>query len=443
MYYYKLVSGHLYFLFLTACTCLMISCSAFQEENLNSPGIGSVLENATLEELNNLVTGTEASLRIGYAMYIDATGSIGREHYRFSNSEPRYVQDLLGAGSPLPDPTGFYINTPWASRYRSIKNANILIEAAERSTFPTEGQRKGYLAFAKTIQAHQLLLNLNLTHDNGIRVEVSDPENPGPIVSRQTALDAIVVLLDEARSLLESADIEFFFRLTGGFEGFDNPSGFLALTNALSARVALYRERWSEALTFLNGSFLNLSPGNLDEGVYMIFSNANNDILNPLYFPANATGESRVVHPSFASDINAADDRIQKAPLRNEEVVLADLMSDRDVQLYPTSTDRIAIIRNEELVLIYAEAKLQTGTTGDAVSAIDLIRTEHGLDPYSGDTGFNALLDELLHQRRYSLFFEGHRWVDMRRYGRLDQLPVDRPGDKVWDQLPIPFAEQE
>ena len=34
-----------------------------------------------------------------------------------------------------------------------------------------------------------------------------------------------------------------------------------------------------------------------------------------------------------------------------------------------------------------------------------------------------------------------HRWVDMRRYGRLGQLPIDRAGDDVWEQMPRPVTE--
>lgn len=49
-----------------------------------------------------------------------------------------------------------------------------------------------------------------------------------------------------------------------------------------------------------------------------------------------------------------------------------------------------------------------------------------------------ALLDELLHQRRYSLFLEGHRWVDARRTDRLATLPIDRDGDDVWPAMPLP-----
>jgi hypothetical protein len=47
----------------------------------------------------------------------------------------------------------------------------------------------------------------------------------------------------------------------------------------------------------------------------------------------------------------------------------------------------------------------------------------------------------MLNQRRYALFAEGHRWIDMRRYGRLNQLPIDRPGDDVWESFPLPANE--
>jgi hypothetical protein len=48
----------------------------------------------------------------------------------------------------------------------------------------------------------------------------------------------------------------------------------------------------------------------------------------------------------------------------------------------------------------------------------------------------------MLHQRRYSLFFEGHRWIDMRRYNKLGELPIDRTGDKVHVSFPIPLNEE-
>src|SRR5690606_1191605 len=78
-----------------------------------------------------------------------------------------------------------------------------------------------------------------------------------------------------------------------------------------------------------------------------------------------------------------------------------------------------------------------------AVDDLDLIRTSAGgLAPYSGPVTVPALTDELLYNRRYSLLFEGgHRWIDMRRFGRLGDLPLDLPDHTVQPRFPFPEAE--
>jgi hypothetical protein len=50
-----------------------------------------------------------------------------------------------------------------------------------------------------------------------------------------------------------------------------------------------------------------------------------------------------------------------------------------------------------------------------------------------------AVPDELLYNERYSLLFEGgHRWTDLRRYGRLETLPLDLPQHRRFDKFPFP-----
>jgi hypothetical protein len=77
----------------------------------------------------------------------------------------------------------------------------------------------------------------------------------------------------------------------------------------------------------------------------------------------------------------------------------------------------------------------------EAVIALDIIRESAGLDPYTGAMDAASLTDEMLTQRRYSLYAEGHRWIDVRRYNRLDELPIDRANDDVFSQFPIPLTE--
>jgi starch-binding outer membrane protein, SusD/RagB family len=111
-----------------------------------------------------------------------------------------------------------------------------------------------------------------------------------------------------------------------------------------------------------------------------------------------------------------------------------------DVVVFKSLTDFVPFMRNEELILIYAEANLSTNAA-EAIKAINVIRSAAGIGAYNGGTTSAALLTEIATQRRYSLFGEGHRWIDMRRWNRLSELPIDRAGDDVWSQFPRPVSE--
>lgn len=402
--------------------------------NLNSPTLEDY-SNATKDQLDNLVTGSLSGMRLTEGLYLDVVGVIGREMYRFSNADPRYVTELLGS-APVNN-TGFYVTNEWSARYRVVKNCNVLIDAANNSTFIPDDQKKGYTGFAKTLKAFELLMNLNLTYSNGIRVDVADPDNLGPILGYDESISAIASLLDEAKTDLDGATVVFPLS-----SGFPVNISLVQFNRALAARVDVYRKQWSSALTDLDASFLNLS-GDFSTGIYEVFGTGSGDQLNTAYTPRNSNGEVRLAHPSYAADIEPGDDRINKAPLRDAAVSNSDLTSNRDVWVYTSSTASIPIIRNEELILIYAEANIQLANFDDAVDAINIIRNGHNLADYSGAVTKDALINELLEQRRYSLFYEGHRWIDMRRYDKLGELPIDRPGDQVWSALPIPQTEGE
>jgi starch-binding outer membrane protein, SusD/RagB family len=89
-----------------------------------------------------------------------------------------------------------------------------------------------------------------------------------------------------------------------------------------------------------------------------------------------------------------------------------------------------------------AEANLALGNRSAAITDINFIRTNSGglaalPADFAGD-----LVTEILYNRRYSLFFEyGHRWVDLRRYNRLTELPKALPSHRVFPLVPIPTDE--
>jgi starch-binding outer membrane protein, SusD/RagB family len=416
------------------------SCKVEPILDPNNPSTSSITQNASLGELQNLAVGMEAAMRNNLNTYIDAISVVGREYYRFSTSDPRFTSDLLGKGNATLDNNTFYTANPFAARYRVVKNANILIQALQNTKATiTDAQRKAGIAYAKTVQAYELLLVFNQQYENGIRIDVSDPDKLGPFLSKDESLNAIQNLLNEAHNDLKGNLVDLPFSTTLYNK---KASEFAKFNRALAARVAVYRKDWNLANTALTESFFNLN-GSLTDGVYYLYSTGGGDLLNPVFFPLNTPpAEARVVQPSFITDAQAGDARLSKAPKRTTTASQDGLTSDYDFFVYKTNVAPIPIIRNEELILIYAEVQAQLNNTGNAVTAINKIRNAASLGNYAGPTDQNSLITEILRQRRYSLFGEGHRWIDMRRYNRLNQLPIDRPGDDVWQEFPRPATEQ-
>ncbi|RLD26351.1 MAG: hypothetical protein DRI70_05735 [Bacteroidetes bacterium] len=294
----------------------------------------------------------------------------------------------------------------------------------------------------QTVIGLDLLLNRNLVDVNGIRIDVSDENNLGPFVSKEAALSAIRGILNDGASDLSGAG-SFPFVLSDGFDGFDTPGTFLLYNRAIAARVSAYQGDAAGILSALGASFFSLG-GDLNNGVYYTFSEDPTDIINPLFISEGGSSEAqaRIVQPLFITEVEAGDTRMSKTLQLDESITLDGLTGDYIVFRYLSNSDAIPAIRNEELILLYAEANITVNPT-ETVVALNVIRNNAGLGDYTGPTDTASLVNEMLNQRRYSLFAEGHRWIDMRRYGKLGDLPLDRPEDDVWDKFPIPLTENQ
>ena len=423
---------------LTTILTFTVSCTFDEESDPNRPSLEGVLTDASENQLNNLIVGIESGMRDGVAGQTVHTGTMARELYKF-DADPRNTGDLLGANGATLDNNSFYSTSVWAAKYRTIKNANILLEALDNTSSVSAQESSGYRGFAKTVIAHQLIM---LVKSYGsARVDVSDPTTPGPILSESEVLSQVVSMLDEALSDLSAAGSSFSFPLAG-FDGFDTPSTFSQFNRAVKAVALVYAGNKSSALTALSSSFFNLS-GDLKAGPKHVFSLSAGDITNGLYKIIDNNGDQIIVHNSFITDAEAGDQRVaDKTIVRSDPTTQDGLNGTHQTKLYATNISPIDIIRNEELVLLYAEANIPSNPT-EAVKALNVIRSSAGLSDYSGASTESALVDELLNQRRYSFWCENHRMYDLRRYGKSASLPIDRPGDQVFNIIPIPLTENE
>ena len=414
----------------------LVSCEVQDGENLNGADTTSISEDISKGELANAVAGVFADMRVRLGTQVDAMSVVGREYWRIQSSDPRWTADLL---TGTLDDNSFYSNNPYAARYATVRDCNLILEGLVNTTADfTEAEISASRGLVNTLKAHELLMVLNMLYENGIRIDVDDPDNLGAFVGYSETLGLLSDMLATAATDLSAGGSSFPFAIPGGFAGMNSPATFVQFNKALAARIATYQGDYPKTLTLLADSFMDLD-GDLNAGAYFTFSLTGADIANPLFFAANSTvANARITHPTFIADAEAGDARLDKAPLRDAALTADNLTGSNDVLVYTSNIDPVGIIRNEELILLYAEANM-TINPGEAETAINVVRNAAGLD----DIAPGAVdVDRILYERRYSLFAEGgHRWIDLRRFGKIGDLPLDRAGDGTVTQFPIPQNE--
>jgi hypothetical protein len=434
---------------IAASATLLVAFGACKEStvpNFNTPNIDGLLDSPDAATVNTTVAGLLVGLRANVGTWATGLGILGREVYNLDPAEPRNVLGYLVG--PL-EPGGFVADVGWSASYRDLRTAATILEAVDKVATYTTAQKAATRGFVKTIMAQEYVNQLRVRDTLGIVVDVpSDPTVLGAFVSRDSGYKRAAALFDEAKVDLTAGGAAFPFALTSGFAGFNTPATFIKLNRALKARVDIYRSDWATALVTLGESFLSTSSTSaaaLATGAYHVYSTTSGDALNPLF---DAAPRALVAVPSFLTEAQRRPDgspdlrASSKALVTAVNVTTQGVSSNVKIIAYASNVASVPIIKNEELILMRAEAYTGLGNRTLALQDLDFIRVNSGgLAPlgaaYAGD-----LVSEILYNRRYSLFYEyGHRWVDLRRYGRLATLEKALPTHKIFPVVPIPVDE--
>jgi len=420
------------------------ACSFDLSTNPNSPE--AIGENPSRGEISATANGILLAFRPDIADFALKVGILGREALRFDGSDPRFTGELLHG--PLDPGDGAFGGNHWLEEFNAIRTGQDLLNILPTAQALTAEEQSATSGYVKTLQALNFLLILDTHTQDSIPITVGTEATspPQPFVTNAEAFAHVVQLLDQAQTELAAGGAAFPFTLPAGFTGFNTPAAYAQFNRALRARVAVYQNQFADALTALAGSFID-PAGPLSRGVYMDYGTGAGDFANTLALDPQK-GEN-FVHPSIQTgaktqaDGVSLDQRFLDKTVSRPPGSADNLTSALGWVRYPTPQTPIPIIKNEELILLRAEANIGLGNLGPAVADIDVVRTTSGnLLPYSGTVDQPSLLTELLYNKTYSLLYEGgHRYIDARHYGLLNTLPIDRPGDVVFSTLPIPTAE--
>jgi hypothetical protein len=425
------------------------ACS-FDIENPNTPDI--IGPNPNRPDIAATANGILIATRADMADWALDAGILGREAYRFDGADPGFTSELLQG--PFDAGSNAFGGDHWAEEYTAIRTANDLLAVLGTASALTAEEQSAASGFAHTMQAYNFIIILDGHSEDSIPIDVGTDVSapPAPFRTNADAWTHVINLLDSASTELLAGGTAFPFPLPGGFTGFTAPADFNKFNRALRARVAVYRADYAGALAALAASFID-PAARLDLGVYMDFSAGAGDFANPLAQDPQA-GEN-FGHPLLRT-------QAQHQPSGDEDLRFLTKLIDRPITSfgtpslssdlgwirYPSPNSPIPLIKNEELILLRAEANIGLGDLTTALSDINLVRTTSGgLAPLVAFADQNAAITELLYNRRYSLLYEGgHSWIDFRRYGRTADLTgFDRTGgtrpDVIFATLPIPTPE--
>jgi hypothetical protein len=356
--------------------------------------------------------------------------------------------------------------------YAPVANISAFLKAVTAVTGYTDPQKEALRGWGQTILA-VVYADIVQAHDTfGIVLDV--PANPltdvPPIASKAQAWSRVFALLDSADAHLANAGSSAFpFTLGPGYAGFNTPTTFRQVNRALKARYDVLNNDFAGALalltgtaTFINAGASGLTRAGLQRGPFHTYTTATGDATNALsgtdyYYNTRLRTEAQLKTAGGLRDDRVALKSRSVATFSifgvTTDMKAADFYNTSlTSQTALTAASSLPIIRNEELILLRAEAELGLGSTSAAIADVNLVRVNSGglppiSDPYVGNTTLNqpiALLDELLYEKRSSLWGEfGTVWLDMRHYGKILQIPRYDPTFKLFDVFPIPQSECE
>ncbi|HSL70965.1 MAG TPA: hypothetical protein VK864_12035, partial [Longimicrobiales bacterium] len=346
----------------------------------NNPSLEDLQNNPTPAAIAAAATGMLVAMRDEFDDrngYVSLLGIIGRESYNFDGADPRFITEML-EGQLNPSSPAFGGNL-WAERYSNIRLGTITLSGLDRVAALTDEQKEATRGFLKTMQAHELLLVVNTRDVNGVALDFDREPTAAPakLATPTEALTRVSQLLDEAKTHLLAGGGTFPFPLSSGFNGFNTPATFLRFNRALKARVEVYRGQYASALTALGESFLTVAANQLDLGVYHVYTTGAGDDVNELFDPR--TAPDILAHPSIVTDAERRpngdlDLRVQQKIRTVTSRTVRFITTDKAFTIYDGLDAPMAIIRNEELILLRAEANIGLGNAAAALADLNFIR---------------------------------------------------------------------
>lgn len=431
---------------------LLFSC---QKLDVNSPtdvATEQVFKNA--DGLRSALTGLYNNLqqRDYYGAYYPLMADLNSDICTAGGYDIPALNDI---GAHAITASNVYAEKMYLALYKCIANANEILQAIDKITDPnlSAEEKKAIKGQALAIRgmAHFDALRMfgyhwDKTSAYGIPV-VLTVQNASDVVKRNTVADsytAILKDLNEAAGLLDGAELNAKYANS-------------VFAKAMLARVYLYQQDFVKAAEFAttvieDGTYTLLDADNFpaiyagrlsSESIFELSFDAQNQsqfngntyvrtdaLRTEIFFLAN-----QGMNTFFEG--RSGDKRIDLLDFENNDV---SILPDGRTQKYRgevTKDNPAYIIRIAEMYLIAAEANK---LAGGGLTFLNTLRENRGMADLSSEDVPDeaAFLQAVLDERKAELNFEGHRFFDLARYQKINEvLGVDETNAV----FPIPQRE--
>ncbi len=431
---------------------LMVGCDSFTDVDLPSSQLtakdvfkNKTTANAAMVDIytkirdHGLLTGYPAGISSGLGLYSDELMFYGISVTGQANF---YTNSLLASD--------LEITELWTSSYNQIYSANAIIEGVASSsnalnTFD-KNQLTGEALFVRAL-IHFYLVNTF----GDIPCLLTTDYQQNKVAHRMPVSEVYAQIKAD---LLKASDL-----LPDGYIGTDRVRPNKWAAQALLARVCLYRQEWNEASNAASGVLNQTGLYVWPSGMGTVFGKGSPSTIWQLMPPiagANTREAGTFIFvggppPSMAiSDqlIGAfSDNDLRKSnwikTVTNGTGTWYHANKYKAASNTGTSVEYSIVLRMAEQYLIRSEARAHQGNLLGAKEDLNKIRNLAGLSNTVAVTS-DEIIEAILQERRRELFTEfGHRFFDLKRTGKLDQIlsplkPQWGTNDRL---LPIPESE--
>jgi len=331
-------------------------------------------------------------------------------------------------------PNYTYVDSPWWSGYKLIHDTNKIINNSVYIPDAKPEQIKNLVGQAQVLRAYAMLKLAQMYSP----AYAKNPDAPSILLN--TGTDDIYSGFKRSKLSEVYAQIESDLVAAASQLKDNDDKGFFdkRAANAILARLYLDMGKWQLArdhaklasagmtLMDLTEMYAGFHTRNSETIFAIAFTQEDNNTylsLPSFYWPVGGYSSMRA-NKDFVSKFLAADARKSFFMKLNEIDPNRYLIVKFGHNNAVGNAERICI-RASEMILIEAECEAALGNNSDAQNALYKIQKRSNPGVSKSTATGQALIDEVLLERRKELFGEGFRWQDIKRR----QLPFKRTGD--------------